>query len=751
MVEVEGGCLLSGIVVGGNVRIGGLEIAPAAPESLCLNNARVGGIISLVPFGASAAPAAAGGHAHGRRSRLPGSMSAFGATCQAMVMKSIDIDGECNLSGLRVATSLESTGNVFGAGLNMDHLDCGQVVTIRSCKVAGPLTFGGSKIDAQLSLGDAQLGEVLFNGASIGSLWIGTHGPVECTRIYATSSRFSSYVKMSRLVVRGAGGEAGSAALAGSGMIEFEHCHFNGLFTTWPVLGVPEIDGWQPNNFVKIEKGFSFTDCDVGGHLSLTRLRAGSTKSGEAGFIRLDRTRLRGPLFISSPLAIARRRQVPERTRQGARKIVESGKESAYRARTGCLSIREFTASAIELSGIDLVASGSADQAGTDNGSLLGDRLEVAGRLETYVVELNPGLPEGRRLARANIGGALRLRAARIGELHLDGDSFRQRHGCLASSNGVVLELADIGLLRVPRMETSSEPDLNGFPVPLDLSGVTVRNWNFHEDVESERRAKASDYLDFLDNDEGLHREVYRSVAKSLRDAGQDDDAEQVLYAEEYRAHWESHRSPALARSMWPIREPAWWFLGFGPAPRIRGRRGKPWIRLGRLFEPFDRFFLQYRRNTINLLYLILILFTVSAVFVSSNASNFELSPAARLVLKSEGGKSAGLATGIEFQTDGLNVGPDPKRWGLGNTLWMTMRYHVPIVSMTFEDEYVASNDNRLRFRLPLGNPRPRSAGENPGEILFSAEDWFALMSIFNWIMWPLLLTFALRRALRSD
>jgi hypothetical protein len=31
------------------------------------------------------------------------------------------------------------------------------------------------------------------------------------------------------------------------------------------------------------------------------------------------------------------------------------------------------------------------------------------------------------------------------------------------------------------------------------------------------------------------------------------------------------------------------------------------------------------------------------------------------------------------------------------------------------------------------------------------AEDWFAIMSILNWIMWPLLLTFALRRALRAD
>jgi hypothetical protein len=315
-----------------------------------------------------------------------------------------------------------------------------------------------------------------------------------------------------------------------------------------------------------------------------------------------------------------------------------------------------------------------------------------------------------------------------------------------------VLELAEIGLLRVPRMESPRAPEVNGFPVPLDLSGMTVRNWSFHEDVDFEARASADDFLDFLDNDESLHREVYKSVARSLRDAGRDDHAEQVLYAEEYRARWEGRRSLTGAASDWPVlRPPLFSIRGLGPKPRIEGRRGQPWFRLGRWFEPVDRIFLEYRRNPIRLLWVILALFALSCVFVSSHASNFELTGPARLVLQGEQGQPVEMASGIDHAFDGENVGADPRRWRIGDAVWMTARYHIPIVPLVIEDEYAASDDNRLRFGFPWDPPRVRDAGERPGAIYLSAADWFGMMTLFNWVLWPLLLTFAIRRALRED
>lgn len=760
---LEGPCSLAGIVVGGDLRLARVEVdAPADAESLSLDNARVAGRIALHPFPAASAPAR---KTRRLRSVLPGSVSAYGATCHAFLIRKVDIGGQFSLTGLQVATSLESTDNRFGGDLRMDHLDCGEVLSFQACTVEGRLSFAGTTVAAQLRIDDGTFAEIDINGASIGSFWIGAEGAVTCTRLHATSSRFTSYVKMIRLTVQtsdGAAKEAGAgsgsdapAIHKSTGVIDIEHCRFDSLFTVWPILGGAGIDGWQEKDIVTVQRGFSFTDCDVGGELNLTRLDAGGAGHGDAGFVRLDRTRLRGALFISSPLAIAKRLQVPPDARAAARAIVNAGGAMGYRARMRSLSLREFVASAVELSGLDLIKSNVSDAyAGTD-GCLVGERMKVAGRFETYVTDTPPAACR----VHARIAGAMRLRAAEIGEFHLDGDSFRERQNCSAWDRGVVLELAKIGLLRVPRVQGTHGPDYNGFPVPLDLFGISVGHWVFDEEIAVEVRAAAADFLDFLDNDENLHREVYKSVAASLRDAGRDDEAEQILFAEEYRARWESRRPGAAERSAWPVRERSWYLWGVGPAPRIQGRRGRPWLRLGRLFEPFDRFFLQYRRNTINLLYLILILFAVSAVFVSSNASNFELSESARLVLQNEPrsvrqkaeDQAVGLASGIDFRRDGLNVGPNPEKWGVANTLWMTFRYHVPIVSMNIEGEYQASNDNRLRFRLPLGKPVLRPAGTDPGRILFSAEDWFAMMSIFNWVMWPLLLTFALRRALRSD
>jgi hypothetical protein len=750
MVALEGSCSLSGVVVGGDLKAGGIAIdARAGDGALLLDNARVAGRILLAPWGRSAR-GPRGARAAGRRSTLPGGLSAFGATCHSFMIKAVDVGGECCLSGVQVTTSFESTDNAFAGDVRFDHLDCGEVVTVRGCSVGGSLSIACATIPAQLNLADGRFGRIHLNGARIGSFWVGTLGEVSCTRLHATSTSFASYVKLSRLQVRieegggAAADEASSAARHETGVIEFEHCRFDSLVTTWPILGVVGIDGWRKNDRVRVERAFLFTDCEVGGQLNLTRLKVGGAE--EPGVVRLDRTRLRGPLLISSPLAIAKRRQVPRQVRDKAWAIVRAGKAMSYRARMCSLSMREFRASAVELSGLDLVHRDGGGVDVDDNGCLVGDRMEIAGRFETYVTA-----PDPKSRAQTAVGGAIRLRAARIGELHLDGDSFRQRHNCVAWKSGVVLELAEIGLLRVPRVDRRHGADHNGFPVPLDLSGMTVRNWNFGEDVDTDVHAGCDEYLDFLDNDETLHREVYKSVAVSLRDAGRDRDAEKILFAEEYRARWETRqaRSRRADKPNWPERSRRGRPKGRRAGRLKQLRRAFAW--LGHLLDLGDRYLLQYRRNPIMLLYLILLLYTGSVVFVSSHAGNFELSEAARLVLQNEDGEPTRLASGIESKIDGQNVGPAPDHWTGWNAVWMAARYHVPIVSVAIEDEFVPSNDNRLRFGFPWNPPDARPPGPGPRTIPFSAEDWFALMAMLNWVMWPLLLTFALRRALRSD
>lgn len=746
-VTLQGACSLSDVLVGGDLRAGGITIdADAEHGALLLDNARVDGRIFLAPWGRSARGPREP-RASGRRSTVPGRLSAFGATCHSLLIRAFDVGGECSLSGVQIKTSLESTGNKFTGNVRFDHLDCGEVVTVQGGWIGGELSIASATIPAQINLANGHFGRIKFNGARIGSFWIGTQGEVTCARLHAISTSFASYVKLSRLEVLiddgdPAADDAARAARQDTGEIEFEHCRFESLVTTWPILDVVGIDGWGKADRVHAERAFLFTDCEVAGQLNLTRLEVGG--GDEPGVVRLDRTALRGSLLISSPLAIAKRRQLPRQVREKAWAIVRAGKAMAYRARMCSLSMREFRASAVEISGLDLVRCTGGDV--EDNGCLVGDRMEIAGRFETYVTTPSP-----KSRAQTAVGGAIRLRAARIGELHLDGGSFRQRHNCVAWKSGVVLELARIGLLRVPRVECDHGAGHNGFPVPLDLSGMTVRNWNFGEDVDTDIHAGCDEYLDFLDNDESLHREVYKSVALSLRDAGRDRDAEKILFAEEYRARWETRqaRSRRTEKPGWPELSRQGHPKGRRAGRLKRFRRAFGWI--GHLLELGDRYLLQYRRNPIMLLYLILTLYSVSVIFVSSHASNFELSEEARLVLKSENDRPVGLASGIEVQTDGQNVGPDPSHWRAWNAVWMAARYHVPIVSVAIEDEFLPSNDNRLRFGFPWNPPETRPPGPGAVNIAFSAEDWFALMAMFNWVMWPLLLTFALRRALRSD
>jgi hypothetical protein len=729
-IDIEGRCSLAGIVVSGDLRIHGLR-AMGGPEDkggqedLCLNldNARIKGRILI----------AAGRQA----THLAGSASADGATCHSLDTTGLVVEGTCSLSGLQVETSVTLAATAIHGDLRLWHLQCGHVVRFEpGCFVLGQLNLDGARIAAQFDISAGAFEEIHVNGAVIGSLWIGSRGDVVCRSIYVINSVFSSYVKMSRLsVVRGNLAAALPPAKGANetpkhrrGIIEFEHCRFGSLVTTWPVLRYDDDDGWQPGSGVTVDVGFAFTDCTVNGQLNLTRLVANDP---DAGFVRLDRTSLRGALFISSPLAIARRLQMPPEVRAKARAIVEAGSSGRYRARMRSLSMRELEASAVELSGLDLVKRGDGDRL---DGSVEGDRVRIKGRFETYVIE-SRGDPPMMCRAQAQIGGALRLRGARIGELHLDGRSFRQRSGCTASLSGVVLELADIDLLRVPRIEGPHAPDFSAFPVPLDLSGVNIRHWNFEEDVDADTHANADDFLDFLDNDENLHREVYRSVALSLRNAGSDQDAERILYAEEYRARWESRQRKLDKRESWPVA---------GRRGRLAGRT-LPTLKLRRL-EPvlgwLDRFFLIYRRNPINLLYAILLLFLFSTLFIANHPSNFELSQPARLVLQQERGRASGLASGLDYEIRGRNAGPTAAEWGFWRTIWMATRYHVPIVDMVGREEFVASNDRDLevgKFGLTFR------------WTWLTAEDWFGVMAILNWIMWPLLLTFALRRALRAD
>lgn len=746
-----GDCTLARIIVQGDLTASDLQA-----RSLILDKARIRGEIRLEPRTGADSSDSFG-------MKLERRLEASGASCHALVLASVEAGDSAVFTGLQVAGDALFHKVQVKGDLIFLHLVCREVVRIHGRSVVqGTTTFAGARIGAQLDLSDSDYGEIIFNGAEIGSLMIGILGPVTCSGIYATDSVFQTYARLTRLIARAPTGiedpEQSARALRKRlhleemGTILFRACRFGSLFSTWVVKRFgEEADGWQEDNFVIAEKAFLFTDCTVEGELCLTRLCVGAVSEWSGG-VRLDRTRVGGAFLMSSPLTVSRRHDVAAAVRDKARSVVRSHGAMApeFRAHMRTLSMLDFKATYADLTGLSLHACNSDDSDATD-GCLIGDRMEIAGCMTTYAcAPRQENAPPRERRAHAEIPGAMRLRGARIGELHLAAESFHDVDGTTAWRHGVVLELAEIGQLRVPPHLPEDNPHANGFPVPLDLSGMTVRNWNFDEDLDAESAADVDLYLDFLDNDEKLHREVYKSVAESLREVGRDEDAERILFTEESRAVWERHQSMAGGSGAWPPR-PRAGRPGTAWLRRFRGRL-PPWLRNRHPIEVADRWFLQYRRNPIRLLYMILGLFLFSVAFVSSRPANFQLSNQARLVLAGDS-PGGGYSAGIDHVRAGQTLMPDPDHWGLWNSVWMTARYHVPIVPIMLEDEYVASNDARLDLGLPLflepANLPP--AGRPPGEIWASAEDYFGLMSVLNWIMWPLLLTFALRRALRAE
>jgi hypothetical protein len=728
-----------------------------------------------------------------RNARVAGDVRLKRCTFVAAAARSPHEPRSLDLRGTIVHGSVEMSGVTAGGSCRFDRTVVrGRLKIHENCDVRGTTDFTGASVDSQLELSGSTFGEIVFSGSKLGSLWIGSRASVSCNGLYASDSEVRAFVRLSRLDVVIPEGEAARSRkrlhLEEPGTIAFRSCTFGSLFSTWIVKRFGEEEGgWKDDNRVVAQKAFLFTDCKVKGELTLSRLRVGTAEPGPAldpkglpvvcegapgakpwGHVRLDRTEVDGAFLILSPISVAHRFEMSSAARIAARKHMLPAVDPSLRAHMRSLSMRDFKASYVDLSGLSLHACGDDDDDRAIDGCLVGDRLEVKSSVTTYAWLKDECAPQpsaqsapaetrrkgkkpatpARAARTANmrayieVPGAVRLRGGRIGELRLAAESFGTAKEKIAHRDGVVLELATIGQLRVPPRGTSFDcAHSNDFPVPLDLSGLTVRHWNFDEDVNAEGTGKVDDYLDFLDNDEKLHREVYRSVAQSLRDVGRDGDAEKVLYTEESRARWERDH-PGGA---WP------------PYPRA-GRRGihpprfrtRIWNAVRHPIDWADRKLLGYRRNPIGLLNVILGLFVFSTLFISSRPANFELSNQARLVIENQR-EGMGDAAGIDARPNGARL--EPARWGLWNALWMSTRYHVPIIPMLVEDEYVASNDDWIDFGLPLvAEPEtPKAAGYDPGEVWLTAEDWFAVMSLLNWIMWPLLLTFALRRALRAE
>jgi hypothetical protein len=110
-----------------------------------------------------------------------------------------------------------------------------------------------------------------------------------------------------------------------------------------------------------------------------------------------------------------------------------------------------------------------------------------------------------------------------------------------------------------------------------------------------------------------------------------------------------------------------------------------------------------------------------------------------------------------------VKAGPRIGEWNFGDAVAISLRYHIPLAGVVVRSswelrdnpttcwgyELFAARKNRaIRTRAEASKPATCSGWTLTW---LAPEDWGVIMSIFNLIMWPLLLTFGVRKLLRQS
>jgi hypothetical protein len=379
-----------------------------------------------------------------------------------------------------------------------------------------------------------------------------------------------------------------------------------------------------------------------------------------------------------------------------------------------------------------------------------------------------------------------------------------------AAERGIELENATVGELFIyrplaipsadaPRVAGGGAPRGaadNGFPRPVNLRGLTVTSWRLEHaadarhgtETEPSESDKSDPYLDLLDNDAEYRASTYLGVEKALRDRGHDRVAREIYVAGRYRSHRTDFASfedfkwrpedgrlrppykwlPRLPRLIFRmVRSPRETHLAItfllmlltalaiiltNVGPLITNPQvgtglaiivglmvfvtvlSSPTaaVALDRLYWTF----LDYGTSAWRLLVLIVGLMIVSFVFVATDIRNVEPTANASLAIRRGMGYQALCQPG--------------HIWGTAEAFWMTLRFHIPLVNLgVMEDCQPADEPLHLRYFVDDAKPPAwwkAYIGHWP-----TASDWFGMMALLNYILWPLFIPFLVQRIFRRD
>lgn len=391
---------------------------------------------------------------------------------------------------------------------------------------------------------------------------------------------------------------------------------------------------------------------------------------------------------------------------------------------------------------------------------------EAQVRGEWLFMPLNHGAQPRARVPDKNtialLHGGLDLAAAQINHLILGKENFDLAAEGGPDDQGSPPKVVDLERATINRFEI-----VKPMPSTVDLSRIKVGRWEFNAGT-----ATADDYLEVLKEMNPFDRSVWVDVERSLRNEARDDDAHKVYRGMRREAARRRNLSSGRLRSglksavinilqalLWPLLIPfslvvivLLWVAALLSVAMNKVRLSSTPARLqfvegcrsaiDRTFSRMERWVTAYGTQVWRPMILWFI-FLGFSLWLLSDPANVELELGPRVVLVQDGRIVSsdplhGIALSVEEHPESRTQGPSPypallqlrrdqlaagSSWSLSDALFLTMRYHIPVLDMGIQSEWKAG-----QREMALG------------PLQFTPEKWAAAAQGYSFIAWSLLL-----------
>lgn len=645
----------------------------------------------------------------------------YNATIGAdVIMKCGKID-RCWFDAAQIGGRMDIAGMKFVQDASFSLMTCGRVVAIENeqtlrTEFGGQLNLSGlSKTKRLIIRGVSVRRSLLLNSISVREVWIipgidvpeeseqktRTFYPSQAGHIEIRNSVISGNVDLSHVQIFG-------SRERGSSGITIENTTIKGDLELWNTKRFRHStnDGWLDDAI----RPWDFCAA-VAGHINILH----TTITGDcvltfakvSGFVNLSDSTVGGDFKVASTFTHSALSDTP---RMLADMRALDAASLHYRATCVGLAMRMLRCgNDIDLTGLTVFPSLDSSNVKNFKG-VSAEYLEVKGDFRTFATDAIAG-----REVFATIAGKLELGDCTAALVAVSANEFATSTTAANSPSEVRLSLVrgKIDTLEIPKLEKL------GYPHPIDLDDASVRVWKIGDNLSAPVNDEefAARYTDLLAGTD-FRRSNYKAIETSLRNSG-DEVAADAIYVAMHNAVRTGKRR-GIVRSFWKI-------------------------------------FLSYGTDATPLIWLIVAVM-IQALPIYLNPANFESS-------------LSRLATNPSsyFGNDPLpvhNGSPSRSDWDWEDALAVAVHYHIPVLPVSLRTDW----DPKSSRGIAIGGREACAVQEEWLVGLFSScaagqhwwdapiiqfngaapEDFVALMQAINWVLWSILLTYLIRKAIRQ-